>query len=107
MKNKSILSFVMGIIVTLLLSFNYSPSEKDCSLARVSKASGKWVFIRCEPACDYDVAFEVSPRGNENTPEGIANLIVTDALKVGKKKGLDFDAVVIGSGKKDIAIKFK
>ncbi|MFL5765762.1 MAG: hypothetical protein ACJ77K_17580 [Bacteroidia bacterium] len=111
MKNKTIQSFLAGIVITLFLSFNYSSDtgkiENDPSLARVSKVSGKWVFMRCEPIQDYDVVFDVAPWGSGKTPEDIANLIVTDALKVGKKKKLDFDAVVIGSTKRDIAIKFK
>lgn len=98
-----------GIGITLFLSFSYSniQKEKDYSLARVTKVTGKFVFMRCEPINNYDVVFDVNPWGSAKNPEEIANLIVTDALKVGKKKGLDFDAVVIGSTKKDIAIKFK
>lgn len=103
------LAFLSGVVITVFLSFTYSDKrmEKDYSLAHVTKESGKWVFIRCEPTNDYDVAFTVNPWGSAKSPEDIANLIVTDAIKVGKKKNIDFDAVVIGSGKKDIAIKFK
>lgn len=109
-KNKTIMSFIAGIIITLLVSFTSTSKpviEKDFSLARVSKVSGKWVFMRCEPIQDYDVVFDVAPWGSGKTPEDIANLIVTDAIKVGKKKKIEFDAVVIGSTKRDIAIKFK
>lgn len=106
MRSKSIISFVAGLSIALLLSFT-SKKEMDQSLARVTKVSGKYVFMRCEPLVDYEVVFDVAPWGSGKTPEDIANLIVTDALKVGKKKKLEFDAVVIGSTKRDIAIKFK
>ena len=109
MKKRTVISIFTLLLLIVCFAFTYSKqqTEKDYGLARVTKASGKWIFIRCEPVNDYDVAFEVSPWGSPKNPEEIANLLVTDAIKVGKKKKIDFDGIVIGSAKKDIAIKFK
>lgn len=39
----------MGIV------FTDKENSKDISIARVSKTTGKYVFIECEPINDYDV----------------------------------------------------
>ena len=63
MKTNRIIPFISGIAITLLLSFSHSNNllENDTSLARVTRVSGKLVFMRCEPIADYDVAFDVAP----------------------------------------------
>jgi len=111
---KIIISFISGIIVMSFLSFINQNGEKDLSLARVQRASGKLVFMRCEPINDYDVVMEVEPfnfGGSKDTPEKIASFIVSRCLQKakGNKKNpdIEFDGVVIGSTRKDIAIKFK
>jgi hypothetical protein len=83
--------------------------DKDLSLARAQKMSGKYVYLFSEPLNDYDVAFEIKgfTLGNFDTPDEIANFVVKNALKISSKEHKDFDGVVIGSGKVDIAIKFK
>lgn len=96
------------------MSLSAQNNEKDLSLARVQRVSGKLVFIRCEPVNAYNVVMEVEPfnwGGSKDTPEKIADFVVTRCLKKAKgnkkKADIDFDAVVIGSTRKDIAIKFK
>ena len=108
---KTVLALSFGIIITLLMAFNYS-EEKDNSLGQVQKMSGKYVFMYCEPTNDYDIAFEIKSPGvvwsaPDATPDGIANFVVKNALKISKKDNKDFDGVIIGSGKIDIAVKFK
>lgn len=84
-------------------------NEKDLSMARTQKMSGKYVFLECEPINEYVVAFEIKgfTMGHFNSPNEISNFVVKNALRIGKKQNIEFDAVVIGSGKADIAIKFK
>ena len=108
---KTTLAFALGIITTFLMAFTYSNGD-DMSLGRAQKMSGKYVFMYSEPANEYEVAFEVkSPgivwSGPEATPDGIADFVVKRAIKISKEENKDFDGVVIGSGKIDIAIKFK
>ena len=108
---KTITAFTFGIIITLLMAFNYS-QDKDKSLGRVQKMTGKYVFMYCEPTNDYDIAFEIKSPGvvwsaPDATPDGIANFVVKRAMKISKEDNKEFDGVVIGSGKIDIAIKFK
>jgi len=108
---KTVTAFTFGIIISLLFAFN-SSQDKDNSLGRVQKMTGKYVFMYCEPTNDYDVAFEIkSPavvwKSPDATPDGIANFVVKRAMKISEEDNKDFDGVVIGSGKIDIAIKFK
>ena len=108
---RNITALLFGIIITLLMAFNYS-QEKDNSLGRVQKMSGKYVFMYCEPTNDYDIAFEIKSPGvvwspPSATPDGIANFVMKNAIKISKNDNKDFDGVIIGSGKFDIAVKFK
>ncbi len=118
-------NILFGITIGLLLSgimaftvlkegkdnrnLNQTQPEKDLSLARVQKMSGKLVFLSCEPVSSYDVAFEI--RGvtlsTMKTPNEMANFVVKNALRISKRDSIEFDGVVIGSGKVDIAITFK
>ena len=103
---------LMAVFSVLMLTAMISEirqHDKDLSLARVQKMSGKYIFLSCEPLNDYDVAFEIKgfTLGNFDTPDEIANFVVKNALKISGKEHKDFDGVVVGSGKVDIAIKFK
>ena len=62
-------------------------NEKDLSLARTQKMSGKYVFLDCEPISEYDVAFEIKgfTMGHFDSPNEIANFVVKNALRIGKK----------------------
>jgi hypothetical protein len=101
-------AFPAIFILTATISEIRQP-DKDLSLARVQKMSGKYVFLECEPLNDYEVAFEIKgfTLGNFDTPDEISNFVVKNAIKISSKEHKDFDGVVIGSGKVDIAIKFK
>lgn len=74
---------------------------------QVQKITGKYVFIYAEPTQPYDVVFEVKsvmvPLMSCPSISDMAAAVVKKALKEDK----EFDAVVIGAGKRDIAIKFK
>jgi hypothetical protein len=108
---KTITAFIGGLIFTFLMAFTFT-QEKDNALSRVQKMSGKHVFMYSEPINEYDVAFEVKSPGiawssPEATPDGIANFVIKKAMKISKEQNKEFDGVIIGSGKIDIAIKFK
>lgn len=88
--------------------FGFLPKQEvDKSLARVPKTQGKYVFIRCEPVVEYDVVFDYTFMTWSGTPEEMATAGIESAKKRAKSKQLDFDGIIIGSGAKDIAIKFK
>ena len=108
---KTFTAFASGIFVAFLMAFTY-PQTQDKSLGRVQKMSGKLVFMYSEPVNEYDVAFEIKSPGivwsnPEATPDGIADFVVKRAMKISKEENKEFDGVVIGSGKIDIAVKFK
>lgn len=103
-----------AMVIMTMLASSQTSGTTDYSLARVQRASGKLVFMRCEPVAEYDVVMEVDPMNwgsTTDTPEKIADFIVSACLRKAKgtkkKEPIDFDAVVIGSTSKDIAIKFK
>jgi hypothetical protein len=109
-KMKIPLAFALGISMTFFMAFTQL-QEHDKSLARVQKMSAKYVFINSEPIADYDVVFEIKSgvtwSAPEATPNGIANFVIKRAFKISEAEKKDFDGVIIGSGKIDVAIKFK
>jgi hypothetical protein len=108
MKNISI--FSLGIAITLLFAFNYkSNDEKDLSLGRVTRMSGKYIFINCEPTNDYEVVYEVKTvlLGGVTSTNAMVDAVLVNAKKMEKKDPKPYDALIIGSNKYDLAIKFK
>ena len=81
----------------------------DLSLCRAVKISGKYVFMNSEPVREYEVVYQVKLSGfkSGDTPTKIAGLVIGKAMKMERKDGKPFDAVIIGSTKYDLAIKFK
>lgn len=83
------------------------PPEKH--LAKVTDVRGKPVFVNSTPVAPYDVAFEikikVTKAGGFACPSvlDMANALVKHA----DKEGLPYDAIIMGSGKIDLAIRFK
>lgn len=93
------------------LAITWKDKSKDNAIARVKKNEGKLVFIECEPSTNYDIAgkYNISGVGQQilldscpTHQENVDKLI----KKAGKDK-LDFDGVMYGSSKNDLAIKFK
>ena len=99
--------FVLGLIaaVSLLILVGFTQQEKDYSLSRTQKISGKLVFMNAEPLQEYEVLFYVKPfyMGSPETPHELAEPVVKKALN----EKQDFDAIIMNVGKKHIAIKFK
>ncbi|MBW8050773.1 MAG: hypothetical protein FVQ77_10655 [Cytophagales bacterium] len=104
----SIISLILLVGATFFLAFSSVQDSKDKSLARVQKMSGKYVFINAEPVQEYDVTFELKIVAmGFDSPDDMSSKVMKKALKIAEKKNIDFDGVVLGSGKIDVAIKFK
>ncbi len=93
------------------MAITWKDKSKDNAIARVKKNEGKLVFIECEPLASYDVAgkYNVSGVGQQlltgtcpSQDEKIAKII-----KKADKEKLNYDGVMYGSSKNDLAIKFK
>lgn len=93
------------------LAITWVEKSKDNAIARVKKNEGKLVFIECEPQVNYDIVgkYDVSGLSQQilfgtcpNLQKKIDNLI-----KKSFKDKLDFDGVIYGSSKNDLAFKFK
>ena len=78
-------------------------------IIKAEKISGKYVFVDSEPVRPYEVVYKVKlgifSRGNNRRE--IADLVIRKAMKMEKKEGKSFDAVIIGPTKYDLAIKYK
>lgn len=101
---------LIAIAVLFFTAFTFKGDDDKRGLGRVQKITGKDVYIHCEPEHPYDVVFEVKVVPFGMTCPSIADMadmVVRKALKISDKEDKPFDAVVIGSGKKDIAIKYK
>lgn len=85
---------------------------------KVQKIQNKEVYILSEPERAYDVVFEYNNSlfyvGRPSINDYV-NFSVKNAVNEGKKKSLEFDAVILNTnknylpidGKKDMAIKYK
>ena len=93
------------------MAITWKDKSKDNAIARVKKNEGKLVFIECEPLINYDIVgkYNISGVGQQiliGTCPGHQEKVDKLIKKAGKDK-LDFDGVMYGSSKNDLAIKFK
>ncbi len=84
-----------------------SPSLKEKSLGQTQMIDGVYVFVNSIPNQPYETAFQFKTIVVTAFSCPSIDDIVKDAVKSARKNGLPFDAVIIGSGKIDLAIKFK
>lgn len=89
----------------------WKDKSKDNAIARVKKNEGKFVFVECEPLANYDVIskYDVSGVGQQillGSCPGHQQK-VDKIIKKATKENLNFDGVMYGSSKNDLAIKFK
>lgn len=82
-------------------------SNIDISLAKAITIDGKYVFFNCEPIAPYEIAFDFSTTIVKFA--GCPNMLeITKAcINSANKKEIPYDAIIIGSSKYDIAIRFK
>jgi hypothetical protein len=89
----------------------WKDKAKDNAIARVKKTDGKLVFIECEPINDYEIVgkYDVSGVGQQlligTCPTH--NQKIDKLIKKSEKDKLDYDAIMYGSSKHDLAVKFK
>lgn len=105
---KIMLGTIIGFSVAGLFAFKNTSTEDNKGLGEVLVIDGKYVFTNADPVQAYETAFtyEVKPASGWvgcPTVEEIAKHSLDNA----KKKGLPFDAVIVGSSKTNLAIKFK
>jgi hypothetical protein len=101
MKNFIFILFLLPII-------GFAQNEFDASLAQVNKVSGKYIFLNCEPVNEYEVVYEVKAFAlSFSGIDDITDIVLKKAFKMKKKEGKDFDALIIGSSKFDLAVNFK
>ncbi|MFM2224579.1 MAG: hypothetical protein RJA07_781 [Bacteroidota bacterium] len=104
-------AIIIGKSTNRDIAIIFKDKSKDNSIARVKRDEGKYVFIECEPLANYDVVYksDVSGIGQQillgtcpSMQEKIDKL-----LKRATKNNKEFDGVIYGSTKNDLAIQFK
>jgi hypothetical protein len=93
------------------IAITWKDKTKDNAICRVKRNEGKYVFIECEPIADYNIAgkYNIAGVGQQillGTCPGHQEKCDKIIKKANKDK-LDFDGVMYGSSKNDLAIKFK
>ena len=89
----------------------WKDKTKDNAIARVKKQEGKLFFVECEPLANYDIVekYNVSGVGQQillgSCPTTQAK--IDKLLKKAGKDKKDYDAILYGSSKNDMTIKFK
>ncbi len=106
MKKQTITAYIVGSVLTLAFAFTAKKNEIDKSLAKVNQIDGKYVFINCTPAIPYETAFEYTTRLSKMGCPSILEMAEA-SVKSANKKGLPYDAIIVGDTKLDLAIKFK
>lgn len=105
-------TIIAAVLLISIAALSFKPAHDAApGLAQVIKMNGKHIYIASEPVAAYDVAFDFKTNINAvYSCPGIyetAQQCVESAIKQGKKTNIDFDGIIIGSGKKDLAIKYK
>ena len=79
-------------------------------VGRAAQLQGKYVFYYAQPMAAYDVAFTFASTPTFNGCPNVAELAdacLKSALMEAGAQNRSFDAIIIGTGSRDIAIKFK
>lgn len=101
--------FSLFLCAAMLISCFSFQTSNDNALARVSKINGHAVFYHNEPVSNYEVAFTFknSIRNFDcNTVESNMDAAVKNAnMEAGEQMKL-YDALIIGSSDRDIAVTF-
>lgn len=106
---KTISTITILLLISVFMSLIIKEQSKDYSLAKVMKIEDKYVFLNAEPVQEFEVVYQILTykTGSYNNLDHIANYVMGLALRKQKKEGKEFDAIIVGSTKYDIAIKFK
>lgn len=93
------------------VAIKWKNKEKNNDTARVIKNEGKYVFAECEPIANYDVVGKYDVSGTSHQVlfgECLTqNEKIEKLIKKGNKLKQGFDAVMYGSTKYDLVVKFK
>lgn len=93
------------------LAITWKDKTKDNAIARAKKQEGKIIFTECQPTTNYSVVGKYNVSGNGqrillgSCPSHQS--CIDKLLKKANKDKLDYDAVMYGSTKYDLVIKFK
>lgn len=105
---KIILGFAM--VATVFANFSFRQTQTDYALARANKTNNKLVFFGSEPINEYEVVFTFNnsiENFNCKSPQQVIDASVTNANIESAQQGRIYDAIVLGTADRDMAITWK
>jgi len=84
------------------MAISFKTKGKDDSIAKVKKIEGILIFAECEPITLYEIVEKHNVSGMGSHEKKINKLI-----KRSESSKKPFDAIIYGSSKNDLSIKFK
>jgi uncharacterized protein (DUF608 family) len=104
---KKIVIYITVLLLTIAL-FSFTNTNEDKDLCKVNKYSGKYVFWMCEPVAEYEEVFTVKATVSACSKQtSQSESVVKEAIVQSSLSKIEFDAVIVGTTERDVAIKFK
>ena len=100
------IKFLSALILSITL-LSHTSYNDDKDLCKVNKYSGKYLFWMCEPVAEYEEVFSVNASVSAcETQTSQSEDVVNEAIVQSSLNKIEFDAVIVGNTKRDVAIKF-
>lgn len=109
MKTQTTLLTVVILLLTVTSFKVDRPQETDTSLARANKTNGKLAFYWNEPVNSYAVSFTFENKIENfycKSPQQIIDASITNANYEAAQQGRLYDAIILGTSARDMAITF-
>ncbi len=107
MKNKILATI---LFIGTFTSLSYNQIQTDYALGRANKTNNKLAFIFSEPVNDYEVIFTFKngiANINCKSPQQLIDESITNANVEAAQQGRIYDAIVLGTAERDMAIIWK
>ncbi len=102
------MKFIISLVTTLIV---FAASGQDKGLAKVEKLQNRYVFFYNEPVAEYETAFSFKveyPSDMTECPSigNMAKYAIKSAIMESGYQNQSFDAIIIGTDERDVAIRF-
>jgi len=101
-----------GLLMIAVMFFAFTQSNQDKSLARVHRVQGKYVYVMCEPVCDYLLVDQVNTKlsqliGTSPNIDKMVKELVEKAIDKEKRGKIEkFEGMITEDGEIGTLIKF-
>jgi hypothetical protein len=103
---------ILGLVIisSMLLTFSFRQTQTDYALGRANKTGNKLVFFWNDPINQYEVAFTFKNsivNFNCKSPQQVIDASIQNANLEAANQGRIYDALVLGTSDRDMAINWK